>query len=169
MAAQLSLRGFRLFVFFAVANSQASENEEIVIEKTMINQKTTKLISVPHEYEAELVASALRDAGIESQVVGGVMADFRAECPGMVDVIVNEDDVLIATEIVQRLDESADNIDWDTVDVGEPESSGEPLAEDFNEDADDERLPQRSFVVISVVMLSVLYFVANALIYLLQR
>ena len=137
----------------------------------MLAQKTTKLIGVPHEYEAQLIASALRDRGIESQVVGGVMADFRAECPGLVDVLVREDDALAAVAALNDLNTKPREIDWDNVDVGESEDGQSEHSEsECGEDsalveAEDSpttefSLLSRSFVLITMIVMSVLYLVA---------
>ncbi len=40
------------------------------------------------EFEASLTRNMLQEAGIPSQLVGGMTAGFRAETPGMVDVLV---------------------------------------------------------------------------------
>lgn len=40
------------------------------------------------EFEASLARNMLQEAGIPSQIVGGMTAGFRAETPGMVDVLV---------------------------------------------------------------------------------
>lgn len=40
------------------------------------------------EFEASLVRNMLVDAGIPSQVAGGITAGFRAETPGIVQVLV---------------------------------------------------------------------------------
>ncbi len=45
----------------------------------------------PTEFEASLVRNMLVEAGIPSQIVGGMTAGFRAETPGMVDVLVPGD------------------------------------------------------------------------------
>jgi hypothetical protein len=42
----------------------------------------------PTEFEASLTRNMLNEAGIPSQLVGSMTAGFRAETPGMVDVLV---------------------------------------------------------------------------------
>jgi len=42
----------------------------------------------PTEFEASLIKNMLVNAGIPSQVAGGITAGFRAETPGMVQVLV---------------------------------------------------------------------------------
>lgn len=88
--------------------------------------RSHKLASVSHEYEANLIAAALTEHGISNHVVGGVMADFRAECPGVVDVMIAGSDLEEATRILEQVNQSADSIDWDNVDVGEPDPTNAP-------------------------------------------
>ena len=45
----------------------------------------------PTEFEAALVRNMLVEAGIPSQTAGGMTAGFRAETPGMVQVLVPGD------------------------------------------------------------------------------
>lgn len=42
----------------------------------------------PTEFEASLTRNMLSEAGIPSELVGGMTAGFRAETPGMVEVLV---------------------------------------------------------------------------------
>ena len=42
----------------------------------------------PTEFEASLTRNMLNEAGIPSELVGGMTAGFRAETPGMVEVLV---------------------------------------------------------------------------------
>ncbi|MDB4614769.1 DUF2007 domain-containing protein [bacterium] len=88
----------------------------------MATQTLFRLIGVAHEYEAALIQAALEDQGIECSVVGGAIGDFRAECPGLIEVFVAEADADTAREIVASVETAGDDIDWETVDVGESES-----------------------------------------------
>ena len=45
----------------------------------------------PTEFEAALTKNMLVDAGIPSEIAGGMTAGFRAETPGMVQVLVPGD------------------------------------------------------------------------------
>ena len=47
---------------------------------------------VPTEFEAAAVVSALEAAGIKAMAVGGHTAGFRAEAPGDVAVVVQENE-----------------------------------------------------------------------------
>lgn len=121
----------------------------------MIGHKPRKLTGVNHEYEAELIAAALYEHGIESHVVGGVMADFRAECPAVVEVMVAEEDIPAAAEVLKQLDKSPPEIDWDRVDVGDPTTVPEAGAGGFDPLRD--RLPE-VFVIGALLLVAALYF-----------
>jgi len=45
----------------------------------------------PTEFEAAIIKNMLVDAGIPSEIAGGMTAGFRAETPGMVQVLVPGD------------------------------------------------------------------------------
>ena len=45
----------------------------------------------PTEFEAAIIKNMLVDAGIPSETAGGMTAGFRAETPGMVQVLVPGD------------------------------------------------------------------------------
>ena len=78
------------------------------------------LIACTHEHEAELIAATLRLSGIEADTVGGLLAGFRAECPAVVEVFVDEGNLEPARAILHEYESR--KVDWDKVDVGEPES-----------------------------------------------
>lgn len=80
-----------------------------------------KLIAVPFEYEAKLIATALADHGIASQIVGGTIGDFRAECFELIVVYVDQTKVAEAQKILSDRHRDAKSIDWELVDVGQPE------------------------------------------------
>ena len=79
------------------------------------------LVACTHEHEAELIAATLRLSGIQADTVGGMLAGFRAECPAVVEVFVDASDLETATAIL--CDYESRKVDWDKVDVGEPEST----------------------------------------------
>lgn len=54
----------------------------------------------PSEAEGALIVSALEAQNIEAHLEGGLTASFRAEAPGEARILVREDDVANATEIV---------------------------------------------------------------------
>ena len=81
-----------------------------------------KLATFPTEIGAAPVVSALEDAGISAGATGGFTAEFIAEAPGEVQVLVAERDLPRAKEVLTLLREEMDHIDWSQVDVGEPEA-----------------------------------------------
>jgi hypothetical protein len=52
------------------------------------HQKPACVGKYPTEFQASLVRNMLVEAGIPSQVAGGITAGFRAETPGIVQVLV---------------------------------------------------------------------------------
>ena len=81
-----------------------------------------KLVTFPTEVGAAPVVSALEDAGISAIATGGFTAEFIAEAPGEVQVLVAQRDLPRAKEVLDVLREEMDHIDWSQVDVGEPEA-----------------------------------------------
>ncbi len=80
-----------------------------------------KLVAFPTEVGTAPVVSALEEAGISAIATGGFTAEFMAEAPGEVQVLVAERDLPKAKEILNVLREEMDHIDWSQVDVGQPE------------------------------------------------
>ena len=80
-----------------------------------------KLVAFPTDVGAAPVVSALQEAGISAIATGGFTAEFMAEAPGEVQVLVAERDLPKAKEILNVLREEMDHIDWSQVDVGQPE------------------------------------------------
>jgi hypothetical protein len=79
------------------------------------------LTSTPLEMEAGIIVGALEENGIKATMAGQTTAGFRAEAPGWVQVLVAEEDLESAKEVLVKLREESDEIDWSQVDVGEPE------------------------------------------------
>ena len=78
------------------------------------------------EIEATLVANELKNLGIPAEASGTLTAGFRAEAPGSVKVLVREQDFTEAKQILDDYTRSRQEIDWDSVDVGE-QTEGEEL------------------------------------------
>jgi hypothetical protein len=91
------------------------------------DERLCKLTTVTSEYEATAIVSALEAEGIRAQTVGGITAGFRAEAPSGVSVVVLEDDLPRAKQILAELRAHGAGIDWSQVDVEDPEA-GEPSA-----------------------------------------
>jgi hypothetical protein len=91
------------------------------------DENLCKLTTVFGEYEATAIVSALEAEGVRAQTVGGFTAGFRAEAPGGVSVVVLENDLPRAKQILADLREHGAGIDWSQVDVDNPDD-GEPPA-----------------------------------------
>jgi len=85
------------------------------------NEKLKKLATVWSEYEAAAIVNALEAEGIRAESVGGYTAGFRAESPSGVSVLVMEDDLERAKAILNGLRAHGAGVDWDKVEVDQPE------------------------------------------------
>lgn len=83
------------------------------------------LRSVPTDVEAATIVGALAARGVEASTTGGFTAGFRAESPGDVNVVVRHCDLEQAQRLLVEIDNEGEQIDWSTVDVGEPEDPEE--------------------------------------------
>ena len=99
----------------------------------------TRLLSVTNELEAAAIVAALADRGIVARYVGGYTAGFQAEAPGAVHVLVRQEDLARASDVVEEHSSYAGEIDWSTVDYGD----SSPLSEDEQDDAGVEDGQQR--------------------------
>lgn len=79
----------------------------------------------PSEIEATTIADELKREGIQAEAAGTLTAEFRAEAPGKVKVLVHARDLARAKELLDEYIESRDHIDWSQVDLGEPEDGVE--------------------------------------------
>lgn len=86
------------------------------------NAALKKVTAVSTEAEAALVVQALAGVGIEATALGGHTANFRAEAPGVVKVMVREADHAAAKSLLETIEAEDTPVDWSEVDVGEPES-----------------------------------------------
>jgi hypothetical protein len=91
------------------------------------DENLCKLTTVFGEYEATAIVSALEAEGIRAQTVGGLTAGFRAEAPGGVSVVVLENDLPRAKQILADLREHGAGIDWSQVDVDDPDEGDLPV------------------------------------------
>ncbi|WP_145299086.1 putative signal transducing protein [Planctopirus ephydatiae] len=80
-----------------------------------------RLCHVTTEVEAQLIVSILDRAGIHARALGGYISGFRAEVPGMVSILVDQLDYQAARQIYAQQQKLAQQIDWDRIDVGNPE------------------------------------------------
>jgi hypothetical protein len=87
--------------------------------------KLQVLISFPNEVEAAAVVNALAEHGIHATATGAYTASFRAEAPGMVRVLVAEDNVSRAREILADIRQENADLDSDQ-DEEEPPNDSDP-------------------------------------------
>ena len=73
-------------------------------------QSPCPIASFRSELQAEAAAGALQAEGIRTVTIGGFTSGFRAEAPGEVQVVVAEQDVARAMEILKEFDNGTD--DW---------------------------------------------------------
>lgn len=69
------------------------------------------LVSVPNEVEAAAIVNALADRGIHAFALGGNTAGFRAEAPGLVDVVVKRVDAAQARKALAEIEEERQSDD----------------------------------------------------------
>ena len=81
----------------------------------------TTLTKFENEIEAAAVLAALAENGIQGTTTGSFTTGFRTEAPGSVSVVVRHCDLSRALEVLAEIETSVNEIDWSTVDVGEPE------------------------------------------------
>ena len=85
------------------------------------------LTSVPTEAHASVIVAALKEGGVRAVATGAYTAGFAAEAPGWVQVMVEDDCLPRAKELLSKLKSEAAGgaIDWSAVDVGRPEDAQE--------------------------------------------
>jgi hypothetical protein len=81
-----------------------------------------ELTSVSSEIEAADIATALSAYDVEAFFVGGAVSGFKAEAPGSVQVLVRRSDLDRAKSALAEIQADEGDIDWSTIDVGEPET-----------------------------------------------
>jgi hypothetical protein len=79
------------------------------------------LLSVADDAEAAGIVTALAAYGIQAMAVGGFVSGFKAEAPGNIQVVVRTSDFDAAKLALAEIQSNHDPVDWDSVDVGEPE------------------------------------------------
>ena len=97
-----------------------NDTENNTGENSNVGETPVAIYSAAHEAEAAIVANALSNAGIESTTHGDFSAGFRAEAPGEVRILIHKNDVAAAKAVLEDI-KTDEEIDWDNVDVGEPE------------------------------------------------
>jgi Putative prokaryotic signal transducing protein len=83
-------------------------------------ENTATLTRVPSETEAAIVIAALKEEGIRAES-DEYTSGLRAGPWNWVDIMVAEQDLAKAKEVLAGVQEENDHIDWSQVDVGEKE------------------------------------------------
>lgn len=78
-----------------------------------------KLAEYSTELEAGPIIAALEQQGIEARMVGDLVSGFRVEVPGVVSVLVRQQDLEQAQAALKALEQVADPVDWTKVDTGD--------------------------------------------------
>ena len=89
------------------------------------DRRIVPLTTVLSEREAVLIVAALQENGITSTMSGWITGDFRIGIPGYVQVLVFEEDLAQAQQILAAVGKEDTDVDWSQVDVGEPEVAAE--------------------------------------------
>ena len=84
------------------------------------NEETSTLTRVPTETEAAIVIAALEENGIKAES-DEFTSGLRAGPWNWVDIMVAQEDFAKAKEVLARVQDENDHIDWSKVDVGEKE------------------------------------------------
>jgi hypothetical protein len=103
----------------------------------------TRLLSVTNEIEAAAIVAALGAHDIVARYDGAYTAGFQAEAPGMIQILVREEDLARATDVVEAFGDQAAVIDWSTVDCGDDE----PLSDDEQDVAAPQNVESRPLQV----------------------
>ena len=78
------------------------------------------LTRVRYEWQSGLILASLEQQGVRATSSGGLTADFRTESPAWVKILVFEEDLPRAHEVLEEIRSGESEIDWSEVDVGEP-------------------------------------------------
>jgi hypothetical protein len=88
--------------------------------------RVVRLTSLRTELEAAVVVGALEEHGIRATMSGIYTANFRTEAPGWVEVLVDETDLARAQNVLNEVRADQGDIDWEDIDVGQPEQLEDP-------------------------------------------
>jgi hypothetical protein len=83
-------------------------------------EHTAHLTSTPTESEAAIVMAALEENGIRASS-DEYTSGLRAGAWNWVEILVAEEDLARAKEVLADVQRENDHIDWSQVDVGQPE------------------------------------------------
>ena len=74
------------------------------------------------EVEAAAILTALAESGIQGTTTGSFTTGLVTEAPGDVTVVVRRGDFARASEVLAEFETLKNDIDWASVNVGEPEA-----------------------------------------------
>lgn len=66
-------------------------------------EENAVLVSMPTEAEAAMLVQLLESRGIMAKAVGGLTSGFRAETPGQVKILVHQENLSAAREILREI------------------------------------------------------------------
>lgn len=66
------------------------------------HDRLVTLTTAADELEGELIVALLNEHGIKATSTGGLTAQFRAEAPGVVEVLVMQDQLAAANTIIAQ-------------------------------------------------------------------
>ena len=69
------------------------------------NVSLVKLTTAATEWQADRIVDRLREEGIAASATGGFTAGFRAEAPGMINVLIDSRDIHRALQVVQAIEQ----------------------------------------------------------------
>ena len=75
------------------------------------------LVEVENEFQANIIVGELKSHEIIASTTGNFTAGFRAEAPGLIQIVVSNKDLAAATEALKKIRNSEVEIDWSKVDV----------------------------------------------------
>jgi hypothetical protein len=84
------------------------------------DERTAVLTSAPTEAEVAIIIAGLANNGIHASS-DETTSDFRAGAWNWIDILVAEQDLPRAKEVLERIKQEPSDIDWSKIDVGEPE------------------------------------------------
>jgi hypothetical protein len=78
------------------------------------------LMSAANDVEAAAIVTALASYDVRASTTGSFTAGLKAEAPGDVQVIVRQCDLDRAKLALGEIRRDQGQVDWSTIDVGEP-------------------------------------------------
>jgi len=125
----------------------------VTVENDVTTDEVVVLTSCGSEPEAALLVNTLRDCHIQAEMTGALTANFRADVPGFVRVLVRGNDLETAREILKEYNK---------------EDSSRAIRSD-DDDGNDEwegsrRRRVKVFIGVTIMVVIVVYIALNSLI-----